>query len=119
MWLSYEQRAAAGTQDENIALVVREYLDDFIVMVQGNNWEKWPPSSFEMLFNNVINNGKNKVHFNIDGISNPWSAVTEGACGLGISRVTNWQLYQVYSNPSILQRTVFYRAGKVVPNSFY
>ncbi|MEJ5092466.1 hypothetical protein GEO21_20745 [Sphingobacterium faecium] len=118
MWVSYGQKAAAGIQDENIALVVREYLDDFTVMVEGNNWEKWPNSSFEMQFNNVINNGKNKVHLNLDGISKSWSAVIEVARGLGISRVTNWQLYQVYSNPSILQRTIFYRAGKVVPNPF-
>src|ERR1700712_4207519 len=38
----------------------------------------------------------------------------EGAKGYGTSRATSWELYQIYSNPEALRRTVFYIEGKVV-----
>ena len=49
---------------------------------------------------------------------NPWKAVTEGSRGLGSSRATSWELFQLYSNPGALQRTTFYYSGSKIPSPF-
>jgi hypothetical protein len=49
---------------------------------------------------------------------NAWKAVTEGSKGLGVSRATSWELFQLYSTPGALQRTTFYFDGKVIPSPF-
>lgn len=103
---------------ENIALGVREHLDDFAKLVKGSTWKKWGASDFESGFFKMINNQSNKIHFNLDGVENVWSAITQGAKGYKSGGYTNWELSQIYSNPSALQRTIFYRNGKVVPNPF-
>ncbi|MES2372836.1 MAG: DUF6443 domain-containing protein [Bacteroidota bacterium] len=108
----------ATKEVNNIALGVREYLDDFARSVSGSTWKSWGTKDFQSQFLDVINNKSNKIHFNLDGINNPWGAITEGAKGFGKSRVTSWELYQLYSNPEVLGRTIFYKGGKVVANPF-
>jgi RHS repeat-associated protein len=104
---------------ENIALGVGEYLDDFARGVNGSTWKTWGAKDFQSQFLETINNPANKIYFNLDGVASPWSAISEGARGLGISRATSWELYQLYSNPAALQRTIFYQGGKIVPNPFH
>jgi len=108
----------AVQQGGNIALGVSEYLEDFAKSVNGSTWRTWGAKDFESQFIETINNSANKIHFNLDGVGSPWSAVSEGAQGLGKSRATSWELFQLYSNPDALQRTIFYQGGKVVPNPF-
>ena len=103
----------------NIALGVSEYLDDFVKNVNGSTWQTWGTKNFQSQFLETINNSANKIHFNLDGIVNPWGAVSEGAKGFGVSRATSWELYQLYSNPAALERTTFYREGQVIPNPFH
>ncbi|WP_290308304.1 hypothetical protein [Mucilaginibacter flavus] len=71
---------------------------------------------------NAINYTANKIHFNLTGpngnMINAWKAITEGAKGLGVSRATSWELFQLYSNPEALQRTMFYFGGKLIPPPF-
>jgi hypothetical protein len=109
----------AGTMGGgNIALGVTEHLDDFAKSVGGSTWKSWGAKDFQPQFLQTINNPANKIHFNLNGVSSPWGAVSEGAKGFGVSRATSWELYQLYSNPAALQRTIFYQGGKVVPNPF-
>jgi RHS repeat-associated protein len=103
----------------NIALGVSEHLDDFARGVNGSTWKTWGAKDFQSQFLETINNSANKIHFNLDGVASPWGAVSEGAKGFGVSRATSWELYQLYSNPAALQRTIFYQGGKVVPNPFH
>jgi hypothetical protein len=102
----------------NIALGVKEHLDDFAKSVNGTTWKKWGTTDFPSEFMNTINNSSNKIHFNLTGIDNPWSAISQGAKGLQTGGFTNWELFQLYSNPGALQRTTFYLNGKIVPNPF-
>ncbi|EJL72857.1 hypothetical protein PMI13_01754 [Chryseobacterium populi] len=48
----------------------------------------------------------------------PWKAVMEGSKGLGTSRATSWELFQLYSNPAALERTTFYFNGNIIPSPF-
>jgi hypothetical protein len=62
---------------------------------------------------------ENKIHFNLDGIDDVWKAVSDGLKGYGKSEyITSWELFQVFSNPDVLKRTVFYRNNGVVGNPF-
>lgn len=97
---------------------VSEHLDDFARTVNGDTWKTWGAKDFQSQFLETINNPANKIHFNLDGVASPWGAETEGAKGFGVSRATSWELYQIYSNPGALQRTIFYQGGEVVPSPF-
>jgi hypothetical protein len=107
---------------EKIALGVTEHLDDFARSVNGTTWKTWGAQDFPSQFMSTISNSSNKIHFNLTGPSgnmiNSWKAVTEGSRGLGASRATSWELFQLYSNPNAMQRTTFYFNGKIVPNPF-
>lgn len=72
--------AGKGT---NIALGVSEYLDDFAQSVKGSTWQTWGTKDFPSQFLETINNSANKIHFNLDGVTSPWGAVSEGAKGYG------------------------------------
>jgi hypothetical protein len=106
----------------NIALGVTEHLDDFAKNVNGTTWRSWGAQDFPSQFMSTIGNSSNKIHFNMTGPSgnmiNTWKAVTEGSKGLGVSRATSWELFQLYSNPGALQRTTFYFNGKTIPSPF-
>jgi hypothetical protein len=108
-----------GAQEgSNIALGVREHLDDFAKSVNGSTWKSWGSSDFEAGFLNSINNPSNKIHFNLTGIDNPWRAISQGAKGYKLGGYTNWELYQIYSNPAVIERTIFYQNGNIIANPF-
>jgi RHS repeat-associated protein len=109
----------AANGGSNIALGVSEYLSKFAEQVKGLTWETWGAKNFQSQFLETINNSANKIHFNLDGIPSPWGAVAEGAKGFPFSRITSWELFQLYSNPAALQRTIFYQGGKIAPNPFH
>ena len=99
-----------------------EHLDDFATSVNGSTWKTWGTQDFQTQFSSTINNSANSIHFNMMGptgkMINPWNAVREGSMGLGGSRATSWELYQIYSNPAALQRTTFYFNGSIIPKPF-
>ena len=112
----------AVNRGSNIALGVTEHLDDFAKSVNGTTWKTWGTQDFTSQFMSTISNSSNKIHFNMTGpdgnMINAWKAVSEGTRGLGASRATSWELFQLYSNPNVLQRTTFYFNGKVIPSPF-
>ena len=59
-----------------------------------------------------------KIHFSLDGITNPAAAVRRGASGFGLGNFTNAELHYIANNPGLLAKTVFYRGGVVVPSPF-
>ena len=105
-----------------IALGVSEYLDDFAKSIGGATWKTWGTMDFKSQFLDIINNPLNKIHFNLTGpdnkMINVWESITEGSKGFNTSKVTSWELYQIYSNPEAIGRTTFYLNGNVVPNPF-
>lgn len=109
---------AAAKTEVRIALGVSEYLDDFAKLTKASTWKSWGAQDFQAQFLQVLANPKSKIHFNLDGIDSVWSAIREGAGGLGRSRATSWELFQIYSNQKALSRTVFYKNGKVVQSPF-
>ncbi len=108
----------AANEGSNIALGLSEHLDGFAGSVNGATWKTWGAEDFESGFFNTINNPANDIHFNLTGIDNPWSAITQGAQGYRAGGYTNWELSQIYSNPEVLQRTTFYLNGSTVPSPF-
>jgi len=114
-------RTAAANPDkvENIALGLGKHLETFSAKVGGSTWQQWGAENFQTQFLEKINNAATKIHFNLDGISNVNTAIQQGARGFqNAGSVTNWELYQIYSNPEVLQRTTFYLNGVVVSNPF-
>ena len=74
---------------------------------------------FSSQFLEIINRVDTKINFNLTGpdgeMINVMQAITDGAKGInGAEKVTNWELFQLYSNPDALQRTTFYFNGRVV-----
>jgi RHS repeat-associated protein len=112
--------ANVASESENIALGVREHLDEFAEKVRGSTWKTWGTEDFQSQFLEIINNPSNKIHFNLTGVGNPWQAISDGAKGFGVSEhITSWELYQIYSNPEIQKRTIFYLDGQVQLNPFH
>ena len=113
------RRTSQSNSSKNIALGVKEHLDDFTKQVNGVSYKTWGAENFQSQFLNVTSNPNNTIHFNLDGVKNVSSAIMEGAKGLSNgSRFTSWELFQVYNNSDILNRTVFYRNGRVVNSPF-
>ena len=57
-----------------------------------------------------------EIVFNLDGINNPWSAVTRAANGTGSA--TDWELLQIKLSPESWNRVTWYENGEIVPNPF-
>ena len=57
-----------------------------------------------------------EIVFNLDGIGNPWTAVTRAA-SVG-DRATEWELLQIKRYPEMWNRVTWYRNGSIVPNPF-
>jgi hypothetical protein len=108
---------ANSNKASNIALGLREHLDKFAEAVGGSTHRIWGTGNFQSQFLQTINNSSNRISFNLDGIKNVWSSVSQGAGGIQ-NGVTNWELYTIYANPSVLQRTTFYLNGVEVANPF-
>ena len=90
-------------------------------MVRGVNYHNWGGTGkFVDDFMINVHASNNKIHFNLtkaDGsMMNAWEAYSDGARGLGASKVTHWEFFQIQSNPQTLERTTFYHQGKVVIN---
>lgn len=56
-----------------------------------------------------------KIHFALDGILNIGAAVQAGGRGFRAGNFTNAELHYIMTNASPLEKTVFYREGRVVP----
>ncbi len=111
-------RIASTNYTEDVALGVREHLDDFAESVSASTWKKWAAVDFEGQFLGKVRSSSTKIHFNLDGIDNPWSAIQQGSRGYLQGGYTNWELFQIYSDPNIMSRTIFYSGGSVVPSPF-
>ena len=59
-----------------------------------------------------------QLHFNLDGMLRPGVTIKElrawGKEAIGQGNVTNWELSQVLSSPSLRAKTTFYLAGKPI-----
>lgn len=114
-------RLVANNSDkvERIAFGVREHLDKFTARVEATNYKQWGPGDFQSQFLEKIASPSTRIHFNLDGITNVMKAVQQGSRGYqNAGSVTNWELYQIYSQPEVLQRTTFYLNGIVVASPF-
>ncbi|MFN5309279.1 MAG: hypothetical protein ACK5C0_07475 [Candidatus Kapaibacterium sp.] len=97
-----------------------EYLKKFAKFVGGQDYTSWGQDNFKVQFLKVIQDPKNTIHFNLDGIDDVWKEVSEGAKGFDKSRfVTSWELYTIYVNKeSINPRIKFYRNNVEEENPF-
>ncbi|MBI1923156.1 hypothetical protein HYR99_02785 [Candidatus Poribacteria bacterium] len=59
-----------------------------------------------------------KIHFALDEIADPIDAVKKGAAGFKPGNFTNAELHYIASHLEFLNKTIFYRGGKVVPSPF-
>jgi len=58
------------------------------------------------------------IHFTLDGIPDVNAAVHAGRRGFIKDNFTNAELHYIRNNPHLLQKTIFYRNGQVVPSPF-
>jgi len=59
-----------------------------------------------------------KIHFALDAIAHPIDAVKQGAAGFKPGNFTNAELHYIATHPEFLNKTIFYRGGKMVPSPF-
>jgi RHS repeat-associated protein len=57
-----------------------------------------------------------KIHFSLDGIDDVAAAIKSGKSGFTPGNMTNAELEYIFSNPQMLNKTIFYRNGKIVPS---
>jgi hypothetical protein len=57
----------------------------------------------------VIENGSNRLHFNLTGFSKIRYKMFDPKGFIGRNNVTNWELHKIYNTPGALQRTTFYK----------
>jgi hypothetical protein len=86
--------------------------------------------AFEEMVQKVISGQVTRIHFNLDGISDPLASAdfakssleAQLSAGLPVSwmsvGLTNAELNAIRNDPQLLRITVFYRQGKVVPSPF-
>jgi RHS repeat-associated protein len=102
-----------------IALGIKEggQLADFASKVGADPYWAWPEQSgeFSQQFMKIAG-GSSKIFFNLDGV-NIGRALQLGAAGLqGGSGMgwTEWELYQIATQPGWLARTIFYLNGSPI-----
>jgi hypothetical protein len=78
----------------------------------------------------VLSGQLTQIHFNLEGIADPVASADLAAQGLARQQaaglpinwtavgLTNAELNTIRSDPSLLQRTTFYRKGHPVPSPF-
>ena len=103
-------------------------LSNFAAKVGGQPFGKWADPKlaidggfFELDFLRKINNSNTLIHFDLtlpDGsMMNPWSSMNKIMANGGNmlpNNVTNWELYQIFTNPAALDRTLFYYRGLII-----
>ncbi len=76
------------------------------------------PEEFGGAAKDAFNNA-GKIHFDLSGIPDAKAAAAEGArTGWQYNNLTNAELNLIKNNPDLLNKTTFYRNGKVIPNPF-
>lgn len=109
--------SGSGSRDNRLALGVNEYLDDFANTTNAHTWKEFPdPNNWQQGVLDAIYNPDMEIVFNLDGIDNPWSAVTRAANGTG--RATEWELLQIKLTPESWGRITWYKNGEIVSNPF-
>ncbi|MFG2919577.1 polymorphic toxin-type HINT domain-containing protein [Kitasatospora sp. NPDC048298] len=93
----------------------RDALIDFADKVKAKSYRDWPSQADDWMkeFRGFVDDGKTKIHFNLDGIPDPKDLASKGR---GTDpRVdgyaTGWELAYIQDNPSSWDRVIFYRKG--------
>ena len=60
----------------------------------------------------------NKIRFNLTGVDVSKTSGALSAYGEPLYGYTNYELFLIKSNPTILNKTVFYLNGSIVPSPF-
>ncbi|HSO32880.1 MAG TPA: hypothetical protein VLT33_10190 [Labilithrix sp.] len=70
----------------------------------------WWPGSYEALETNLVSemNGARSLHFNLKGVDMGRFAELAKNPAMGPGNATNWELFTILKNPSLLGRTTFY-----------
>jgi transcriptional regulator of acetoin/glycerol metabolism len=125
-----EQKPPKGTADSvtprEIALGRDPYFKSLARQTGAAHWRQWAERGitrrtvarrFGRAFHQAAQRAE-RIHFAIDEIAVPIDAVKKGAAGFKPGNFTNAELHYIATNPELLRKTIFYRAGKVVQSPF-
>lgn len=96
-------------ETERVALGIREYLDDFARDFNALTWKDLAPDGlgWKDKILQALQDPNVRIYFNLDGLESVWSSIQRVASGYG--GATDWELYQIYSNPDIWDTILWFR----------
>ena len=101
-----------------VALGIDNYLDDFAKRIGGKSWKEWAkdnPQNWKNILLDLASDSNNSLHFNLDGIDDPFASVMRAARNSG--GATDWELLQLKMNSDIWDIT-FWKNNEIVKNPF-
>ncbi|MFI9453503.1 hypothetical protein [Amycolatopsis sp. NPDC052450] len=92
-------------------------LFEFSLKTGAPYHKHWPGTKiWYQKFLDYLNDGKTRIHFNLDDIPNPKEMAKVGATADPyVGHATAWELYQIQITPSAWSRVIFHRDGKPLP----
>lgn len=101
-----------------MALGLSDYLDSFASEIGGETFRSWDAGpDFRAVFLDLAGQDTSELHVNLDGLQlrgGPMASVQRAAAGIGGN--TDWELFQIRSNPAWWPRCRFYDDGNLVAN---
>ena len=110
-------KSASVPREKRLALGKSSYLDDFAKQRNAHTWKDFPDAdNWQQGVMDALFDPDTEIVFNLDGVGNPWTAITKASSGRG--GATEWELLQIKSNPEVWGRVIWYQNGSIVPNPF-
>ncbi|MCX8531932.1 RHS repeat domain-containing protein [Chryseobacterium luquanense] len=106
--LAMKKPGLAAKTEGNLALGLRE---DLFAFAKTKNFDTYKTFSTGFQQEKILNalHSYENLHFNVTGFSKyQFSKFKPGGIVTG-NNITNWEMHEVFNNPSILSKTLFYR----------
>jgi RHS repeat-associated protein len=109
-------REASGVAAKPLALGLGGTLDEFAASQGATTWKNFSdPLNWKIEMTEQFSNPRVRKVFNLDGVS-VWDGVSRAASGAG--GATDWELFQIRSNPQWWDSIQWFRAGRQVGSPF-
>ncbi len=105
------------SQTKRFALGIDDYgLDDFAAKNGAETYKNYDPEMWRNTVLDKLADPNTEVLVNLDGVDSPWAAVQRVARGGG--GATDWELFQIKTNPDWWDSIKWFENGVEVPNPF-
>ncbi|MCY1660771.1 hypothetical protein [Chryseobacterium sp. SL1] len=94
--------------EKNLALGLKE---DLFIFAKAKNFDTYKTFSTGLQKDKILEaiHSYDKLHFNVTGFSKYQFSKFKPGSFVGNRNVTNWEMHEIFNNPTLLNKTQFYR----------